>query len=172
MIEVINLLKNQLSKMGNDGSWYVGAAAGAISFVIPEWVTKREWSLQHTVLLGILVLLFMLEWFVGGRLAKLSTVKFKTSEVAIDAAIRDFMIVIMCGIAYGFDFLIQSTGSFIFVIFTLAFIYHNLYSLLANVEVLGWGKHFPMWLMNWLDNEIKAKKEKYFPDNEKKEDDK
>ena len=166
MIDVLDMFKNQLGKMGNDGSWIVGAVAGAISFSIPEWITKREWSSQHTVLLLILVMLFILEWFVGGRLAKLSPVKFKTSEVAIDAAIRDFMIIILCGMAYGFDYLIQSTGSFIFVVFTLAFIYHNLYSLLANVEVLGWGKHFPMWLMKWLDNEIKAKKEKYFPNND------
>ena len=68
----------------------------------------------------------------------------------------------MCAAGYGFDFLFN-TGSVIFVIITAAFIYHNFYSLVANIAVLGWEKHFPMWLLNWLDNEIAAKKEKYFP---------
>ena len=34
---------------------------------------------------------------------------------------------------------------------------------MANIRVLGWGGWFPMWLLNWLDDEIKAKTKKYFP---------
>ena len=109
-----------------------------------------------------------MEWLVGGRLAKLSPVKKNSSEVAIDSAIRDVIIIGMCAAGYGFDYLFNS-GSFIYVIITAAFIYHNFYSLMANIAVLKWDKHFPMWLLNWLDNEIAAKKEKYFPGKNKEE---
>ncbi|WP_157454985.1 phage holin family protein [Carnobacterium maltaromaticum] len=161
MLDIFNMLKNQLGKMGNDGSWLVGSVT-AISLQIPEWIYNERWSNYHSVLISILLGVLIFEWLVGGRLAKLSPVKRKTSEVAIDALVRDGAIIAICLGAYGFDFLL-GTGSVIFVLFTAAFIYHNLYSLLANVTVLGWGKHFPIWLIKWLDNEIKAKTDKYFP---------
>lgn len=169
MQDMIYLLRSQIEKMNMDGSWYVGLVAGAVSFTIPTWVTQKEWTFQHTVLILILSVVIVLEWAVGGRLAKLSPVTSKSSGVAIDAVIRDALIFAMCGIAYGFDYLIDTTGSAIFVLFTGAFIYHNLYSLLANIEVLGWGKHFPIWLMKWLDNEIQLKTKKYFPNKKEEE---
>lgn len=165
MIDVLDMFKNQLGKMGNDGSWIVGMATGAISIVIPNWIYQKEWSMYHSVLILMLLGVLVLEWVVGRRLSTLSPVKRKTSDVAIDAAIRDAIIICICVGAYGFDYLL-STGSIIFVVFTMAFVYHNLYSLIANVAVLGWDKHFPMWLIKWLDNEIKAKTDKYFPNND------
>ena len=95
-------------------------------------------------------------------MATKSTSKNKTSEVAIDSLIRDIIIIGICAMGLGLDQLF-ATGSVIYTIITAAFIYHNFYSLMANIAVLGWDKHFPMWLLNWLDNEIAAKREKYFP---------
>jgi hypothetical protein len=168
MADIMDLLKGQLSKMNVDGSWIFGAATGVLSIAIPEWIYKSGWSVNHTVLICILFGVIGMEWLVGGRLAKLSPVEKKSSSVAIDSAIRDFIIIGICAVGYGFDFLFN-TGSVIYVIITAAFIYHNFYSLMANIAVLGWGNRFPMWLLNWLDNEIAAKKDKYFPVKNKEE---
>ncbi|EOL41985.1 hypothetical protein RV11_GL003518 [Enterococcus phoeniculicola] len=166
MSDILRLFVGQLEKMKSDGSWVLGAVTGGISLSVPGWVTAKEVGLEHIILLGILMAVFVMEWMIGSRLAKKSTNKLKSSSVMIDSAIRDFVIVICCIVAFGFDYLL-GTGSVIFTIFTVAFIYHNFYSLLANLAVLGWDKHFPMWLLKWLGDEIEAKKDKYFPDSEK-----
>lgn len=160
--EIIELLKNQLSKMINDGSWIVGAVGSGISFAFPEWITAKKLGIEHAVVVGILLAILLMEWVIGSRLAKISSAKRKTSTVLIDSLIRDFVILLICMVAYGFDYLL-GTGSIIFCLFTFAFIYHNFYSLMANVAVLGWEDKFPMWLIHWLKDEIEAKKEKYFP---------
>ena len=162
MKEIIELLRSQLLKMSGDGSWIFGAVSGGFAIAIPQWIYTQGWSINHSILIGILIGVIAMEWLIGGGLAKLSPVQKNSSEVAIDSAIRDVIIIGMCAAGYGFDFLFN-TGSVIYVIITAAFIYHNFYSLVANIAVLGWEKHFPMWLLNWLDNEIAAKKEKYFP---------
>lgn len=158
----MDMLKGQLEKMNIDGSWVFGAVSGGIAIVIPEWIYTPGWSDNHAILLGMLFGIIVLEWLVGSRLAKKSPVKQKTSEVAIDSLIRDILILGICAIGYGIDVLFSS-GSFVFVTITAAFIWHNFYSLMANIKVLGWGKWFPMWLLNWLEDEIKAKTKKYFP---------
>ena len=171
MKEIVEMLKNQFEKMNTDGSWIFGAVTGGVAIVIPEWIYQPGWSGNHTTLIGILFGIIILEWLVGSRLAKRSPVKQKTSEVAIDSLIRDILILGICSIGLGLDKLF-GTGSIIFTVVTSAFIYHNFYSLMANVAVLGWEKHFPMWLLKWLDNEIKVKTKKYFPnakDLDKKE---
>lgn len=160
---IIEMLGNQAEKMKNDGSWIIGSLSGIFSVAVPKWVMDPNWSVDHTILIGVLIILFILEFLVGRRLAKSSDVVRKTSGIGIDAAIRDFIILSICMIAYGFDHML-SLGSILFVIVTAAFIYHNLYSLLANIYVLGWDKHFPMWLFNYLQDEIEVKKEKYFPE--------
>lgn len=166
MKDIFELLSNQLDKMKNDGSWLLGAISGGVSITLPGWVTAKEMGKEHAILLCILLAVFVMEWMIGARLAKLSTSEQKRSAIMIDSAIRDFIIIAICFAAFGFDYLI-GTGSVIFTIFTCAFIYHNFYSLLANVIVLGWDKYFPMWLLNflekWLKDEIEAKTEKYFP---------
>ena len=171
MHEISELLKNQLSKMAGDGSWIAGFVGSGLSLAIPKWVTAKELSLEHGVIIGILLLVFLMEWLVGGRLAKQSTVKQKGSAIMIDSAIRDFIILIICAAAYGFDYLL-GTGAVIFCLFTFAFIYHNFYSLMANIAVLGWEQHFPIWLLKWLQDEIELKKEKYFPSDHQKKPDK
>lgn len=167
MNEILDLLKHQLSRMSGDGSWIVGAVGGGFSLVIPAWVTAKGFGVEHCVILGILLLVFVAEWLIGGRLAKKSTVKRKGSTPMIDSAIRDFIILIVCVAAYGFDYLL-GTGAVIFCLFTFAFIYHNFYSLMANIAVLGWEEYFPIWLLKWLQDEIELKKEKYFPSDHKK----
>lgn len=162
MTEIMDLLRGQLSKMNVDGSWIFGAVTGGLTIAIPQWIYTQGWSANHSILIIILIGIIAMEWLVGGRLAKLSPVQKNSSEVAIDSAIRDVIIIGMCAAGYGFDHLFD-TGSVIYVFITAAFIYHNFYSLMANIAVLGWDKHFPMWLLNWLDNEIAAKREKYFP---------
>ena len=162
MTEIMELLKGQLSKMGTDGSWIFGVVTGGLTIAIPQWVYTKGWSINHTILIGILIGVIGFEWIVGGRLATKSTSRNKTSEVAIDSLIRDIIIMGICAMGLGLDQLF-ATGSVIYTVITAAFIYHNFYSLMANIAVLGWDKHFPMWLLNWLDNEIAAKKEKYFP---------
>lgn len=166
MSNVMEMLKGQLDKMTTDGSIWAGLAGGFMSFTIPAWVTAKQLSLEHGVLMVILLAVFVMEWLIGHRLAKTSPVQQKVSNVMIDSAIRDFVIVIICMIAYGFDYLIGS-GSVIFCLFTCAFIYHNFYSLLANIVVLGWGDKFPLWLLIWLQDEIDAKRDKYFRPKEK-----
>lgn len=166
MKEIIELLKGQLTKMSTDGSWLAGVAT-SITLALPAWISQSDWSRHHTVLAVILVAVICLDWLVGSRLAKVSPVRLKTSEVAIDSMVRNIIIVAICGIAWGLDYLF-GTGSLIYAVATGAFIYHNFYSLLANIVVLGWDKYFPMWLLRWLDDEIKAKTKKYFPNKEDK----
>lgn len=161
MKEIVEMLKGQLLKMNTDGSWLAGVTT-SVTLALPAWVSQKEWSWSHTILAIILLVVMCMDWLVGSRLAKKSEVSLKTSEVAIDSMIRNIIIVAICGIAYGLDFLF-STGSIIYAVATGAFIYHNFYSLMANINVLGWGDWFPMWLLRWLDDEIKAKTAKYFP---------
>ena len=168
MTEIMDLLRGQLSKMNVDGSWIFGAVTGGLTIAIPQWIYTQGWSANHSILIIILICIIAVEWLVGGRLAKLSPVQKNSSEVAIDSAIRDVIIIGMCAAGYGFDHLFD-TGSVIYVFITAAFIYHNFYSLMANIAVLGWDKHFPMWLLNWLDNEIAAKRDKYFQVKNKEE---
>ncbi|WP_242327821.1 phage holin family protein [Enterococcus avium] len=167
MKEVIELLKNQLDKMTTDGSIFAGVIGGGISLAIPEWITSKTIGVEHAVIIGVLLAVFVMEWLVGARLAKQSAVKSKRSTTMIDSAIRDFIILLICIVAYGFDYLL-GTGAIIFCLFTFAFIYHNFYSLMANIAVLGWEDKFPMWLLRWLSDEIEAKKEKYFPTKKEK----
>lgn len=161
MGNVAQLLFNTLEKMTKDGSWQFGIVGG-VTVAIPQWVYTGEWTMNHSVLIGVLFMVFCMEWLIGSRLAKKSTKRNKTSGMMIDSLIRDMVIMMICAMALGFDHLF-STGSVMFTIVTGAFIYHNFYSLLANIAVLGWEDHFPMWLLKWLDNEIIAKKQKYFP---------
>lgn len=162
MKNVFDLFLGSLEKMKTDGSLIFGTISGVVALAVPEWIMSKDFGAQHVVLVGILISIFFMEQMVGSRLAKMSPVKNKRSTTLIDSTIRNVIILMCCMIAYGADYLL-STGSIVFVIFTLAFIYHNFYSLMANLVVLGWGKYFPLWLLYWLSDEIIAKTEKYFP---------
>lgn len=164
MNEVLLMMKDQLAKMGKDNSWIVGTVGG-LAFTIPQWVFSDKWTVSHTVLLLLLLGVLMLDWITGRKLADKSTVVRKNTTTVIDSLIRDGLIFLICGLCYGIDYLI-GTHSIIFTVFTVAFIYHNFSSFVANATVLGWDKNYPLWLFNlilrWVGDEVEAKKEKYF----------
>ncbi|GGC84213.1 phage holin family protein [Enterococcus wangshanyuanii] len=166
MNEILELVRDQLTKMGRDNSWFFGIMGAAV-LSIPQWVFSDEWTVSHTVLIGLLLAVLVLDWITGRMLAQRSNVVRKKTEVVIDSLIRDGLIFLVCGICYCIDFLI-GTHSVIFTVFTAAFIYHNFSSFVANATVLGWEKNYPMWLFNlslkWLHDEVYAKMDKYFPD--------
>lgn len=164
MNDILIMMKDQLLKMGKDNSWIIGGAGG-IALTIPQWVFSDTWTMSHTVLLLMLLGVLMLDWITGRKLADKSNVIKKKTEIVIDSLIRDGLIFLICLICYGVDYLI-GTHSIIFTVFTVAFIYHNLSSFVANATVLGWDKNYPLWLFNlilkWVGDEIEAKQDKYF----------
>src|SRR5699024_10984741 len=107
---MIELLKNQLLKMSYDGSWVFGAVGGGISLVFPDWVAAKKVGIEDAVVIGILLAVFLVEWALVSSLVKLSKIKKKNSTTLIDSAIRYFIILVICMIAYGFDYLL-GTGS-------------------------------------------------------------
>lgn len=154
----LNLFKQTIAHMNSSGSWFVGLAMTA-----PAWMLKQHDilpSAYHDWLVIALLLVIMLDWLCGSALARRSKVMTKRSSTAIDSLIRDCMIMLCVFVAYLMDYELR-TGSFIFVAFTMAFIWQNFISVMANIYVLGWEKYFPMWLVKIIDNEIAHKIKKY-----------
>jgi phage-related holin len=147
-----------LSKMKVDHSWFVGAVA-SIPMMIPGWVQHEEWEIHHNELILVLALIILMDWVAGSRLAHRAG--HKQSTHWNDSLIRDVMILGMCVAASLLDDAMH-TGSFLFFVITMAFVHHNLYSLLANLALLGWDKYFPVGLLRWLNDELVAKAHKYF----------
>lgn len=170
MNEILFLMKNQLIKMEKDHSWLIGSTGGVV-LTIPQWVFSDMWTLSHTVLLLLLLGVLMLDWITGCKLADRSPIIRKNTTTVIDSLIRDGLIFLICAICYGVDYLV-GTHSIIFTVFTVAFIYHNFSSFVANATILGWDKNYPIWLfhliLRWIGDEIEAKKEKYFPETKDK----
>lgn len=165
MKTISELCLRQLVKMSQDKSWLVGSATSALAITVPTWIfTNDSWTINHSVLIFGLIGVLIGDQVVGRRLASKSTVSVKDSSVMIDSLVRDLIMLGICGLAYGLDFLFE-TGSVLFVFTVASFFYHNFYSLLANVVVLGWGDKFPLWLFIWLNDEIKLKTQKYFPNS-------
>lgn len=166
MNSIRELTFNQLIKMWHDKSLVVGSVSSLTTTILPNWIlANHTWSLKHSILIFLLFGVLMADLLVELRLANKSTSSIKDSEVWIDSLIRDVIMSGICAAAYGLDFLFE-TGSILFVFTVVAFIYHNFYSILANVVVLGWGNKFPLWLFLWLKDEIKLKSQKYFPASE------
>lgn len=162
MTEVFELIKDQLLKMEKDKSWVAGILSSVI-LAVPKWVLKKEIGIEHAVLIVILVVILSMDYLAGSTLAKKSPVKRKNSTTLFECIVRDFTIIAICVLGYLFDYLL-GTGSIILTAITVAFAYQNLYSFMANVAVLKWEEKFPLWLFKWLQDEIEAKKEKYFPE--------
>ena len=147
----------ELIKRCFENQWAMGAIVA-----IPTWVFSSKPTVDHAVMIVILILTFMIDWFAGATLARRSPVKRRTSHAGIDALFRDFIIVLICSSAILLDFVFQ-TKSFIFAFFTAAFIWQNFYSFLGNVAALGWSRWFPMWLFKLIQDEMIVKLHKYFP---------
>jgi len=152
-----NLL-SQLQKIIDNKSLMMGVVTGAIGAFIDSLFKAKGFVLMHMYIALLLIFVLTLDYGVGDRLAKKN--KKYQSNIGIDAVIRDGMILLIVAIGWLFDQLL-GTGAVVFAILAFAFIYHNLQSFAANIYVLGWDKHFPMWLFRFLESEINAKIEKY-----------
>lgn len=160
----LQMAQSYINKMIQSHAIY-GGAIGAM-LAIPAWVEHDFPTKEHGIMMGILLVVLIIDWLTGSQLAKRSPVSEKLSHTANISLIRDFIIVLMCGMAVGLD-CVLNTKSFIFAIFTAAFIWQNFYSVLGNLITLGWGKYFPMWMFSliekWVQDEVRSKQNKYFP---------
>lgn len=154
------VIEEIIRKMTDNHSFTAGLAVA-----IPTWIYSDRPTIDHAVMIGILLFTFFLDWITGTILAKRSPTRKLTSHQGIYTLMRDFLIITMCASSIGLDFVFESR-SFIFAFFTAAFIWQNFYSFLGNVAALGWAKYFPIWLFKLVHDEMLAKIEKYFP-NEK-----
>lgn len=154
----LNSLKQTFDQLYQTNSFAVG-----LTVALPTWIMKQHGLLPnsyHDVLVIALLIVIVLDWLCGSVLARRSQLMVKSSSTAIDSLIRDFMIMLCVALSYLMDYELQ-TGSLIFVAFTMAFIWQNFVSVMANIYVLGWEKYFPLWLIKIIDQEIKHKIKKY-----------
>ncbi|WHY76216.1 phage holin family protein [Neobacillus sp. WH10] len=145
-------------KMVVNKSLVLGALTGSVGAFFNAVFEAKGIKEMHIYIAIALVIILILDYAVGDRLAKKN--KVYESNIGIDAVIRDGIIFLIVGVGWIFDQLL-GTGAFVFAVLALSFIYHNLQSFVANLYVLGWDKHFPMWLFKILESEINAKIEKY-----------
>lgn len=145
-------------KMVDNKSLALGTITGAVGAFIDSLFQAKGFVMMHMYIVIALVLVLTLDYAVGDRLAKKN--KKYRSNIGIDAVIRDGIIFLIVAVGWIFDQLL-GTGAFVFAVLSFAFIYHNAQSFAANLYVLGWDKHFPMWLFKFLESEINAKIEKY-----------
>lgn len=166
----LRVAQNYIGKMGQSHAIYGGVIGGVLA--IPAWIESDTPTIEHAVMMAILVLTLFIDWLTGTALARRSPVTERTSHVGNYSIIRDFIIVALCVMAIGLDYVCK-TRSIIFAVFTAAFIWQNFYSVLGNVITLGWDKHFPFWLFNlikrWVNDEVKSKQHKYFPKGDNKQ---
>lgn len=164
-----DMLAVQFHKMSQP-KMLLQTAAVAIAFKIPGWVFHQGPTINHAVMIVVLVVVMCCDWLSGSVLAHRSPVMLHNSHYGNEAIIRDAIIVFICFGFMGMDFVLKSK-SFLFAVFTAAFIAQNMNSVLSNVYVLGWNKYFPMWLFSLLKDEIISKVKKYYqkgePEHEK-----
>jgi phage-related holin len=151
-------LSGLFQKMIDNKSLALGAITGTIGAFVDSLFQAKGFVQLHVYIAAALAIVVVLDYAVGVRVAHKNG-SYKSS-IGNDAVIRDGMIFAVVGLAWIFDQLL-STGAFVFAILALSFIYHNLQSFVANLYVLGWDKHFPVWLFKILESEINAKIEKY-----------
>lgn len=165
---VTELFYHQLQKMVQDHSWVIGGLVG-IALSIPAWVFSDCWTISHTLLVVFLLVILGMDWLAGARLARKSKIMRDQTEIVIDSLIRDGMILVFCFLGFLIDYELH-THSIVFASLTSAFIYHNLRSVVANFTALGWNRWIPLWLfhpiLKWIHDELHAKVDKYFPDEE------
>jgi toxin secretion/phage lysis holin len=155
---MLDNLSNVFQKMIVNKSLTLGAITGTIGAFLDAVFKAKGLMIMHVYIVAILAIVIALDYIVGVRVAKKNG-KYE-SNIGIDAAIRDGIIFGVVSVAWIFDQLL-GTGALIFAVLSLSFIYHNAQSFAANLYVLGWDKHFPMWLFKILESEINAKIEKY-----------
>jgi toxin secretion/phage lysis holin len=151
-------LSDVFQKMVMNKSLALGAITGTLGAFFDSMLAAKGFKEMHLYIAVALAIVVVLDYVVGVRVAKKNN-SYKSS-VGIDAVIRDGIIFLVVAVGWIFDQLL-GTGAFVFAVLSLSFIYHNLQSFVANLYVLGWDKHFPMWLFKILESEINAKIDKY-----------
>lgn len=150
-----------------DHSWVAGVIIG-VGINVPRWVFSDCWTVSHSFLIAVLLIVLGLDWLAGSRLARKSKVMRDQTEIVIDSLIRDGMILMLCFAGFLMDHIFCS-HSLIFASLTCAFIYHNFRSVVANFVALDWSRWIPIRLfspiLRWIHDELHAKVEKYFPEN-------
>jgi phage-related holin len=163
----VNLLFNLESvfhKMVANKSLVLGAVTGTVGAFVDAIFNAKGFGKFHIYILLALMIFLVLDYAVGDRLSK-KTGKYQ-SNIGIDAVIRDAVIVGLVAVGWIIDQLF-GTGALIFSVLAFSFMYHYLQSFCANLYVLGWDKHFPMWLFKFLESEINAKIKKYTGEGDK-----
>lgn len=151
-------LADVFQKMVVNKSLTLGAITGLIGVFFDAVLRTKGFNELHIYITVALVIIVAMDYVVGVRVAK-KNMSYKSS-VGIDAVIRDGLIFLIVALGWIFDQML-GTGALIFAVLAFSFIYHNLQSFVANLYVLGWDKHFPMWLFRILESEINAKIDKY-----------
>lgn len=155
----MQVAQNYFNKMAQSYAFYAGLA-GIVA--IPAWIKSEKLSVEHAILIMILIGVLTLDWITGRTLAQKSPVEKKTSHKGHNSVVKYGAILTLCALAVGLDFVFK-TKSYVFAFITCALIWTNFYSFLGNVAALGWGKWFPLWLFNLIKDEMETKIEKYFP---------
>lgn len=155
---MLNNLTEVFQKMLLNKSLVLGAITGSIGAFFDAMFEAKGFQIMHIYIASALAIIVFSDYLVGVRVAK-KTGSYQ-SNIGIDAVIRDGLIFLIVAVGWIFDQML-GTGAFVFAILALSFIYHNLQSFVANLYVLGWDKHFPMWLFKLLESEINAKVKKY-----------
>jgi phage-related holin len=151
-------LASVFHQMVTNHSLTFGAVTGTIGVFVDAMFNAKGFNTLHVYIAAILAIVVFLDFTVGVRVAK-KTGNYQ-SNIGIDAIIRDGLIFLIVAVGWIFDQLL-GTGAFVFSVLALAFTYHNFQSFCANLYVLGWDKHFPMWAFKILESEITAKVRKY-----------
>jgi phage-related holin len=161
---VFQIVQHHVDKMVQSHAFYAGLA-GIIA--IPAWIKGEKLSVEHAVMVLILIGVLILDWMTGITLAHKSITEKKTSRKGHYSIVKYVAILSLCALAVGLDFVLK-TKSYVFAFITCALIWTNFYSFLGNVAALGWGKWFPLWLFNLIKDEMETKMEKYFSEQNKK----
>ncbi|MBM4762696.1 phage holin family protein [Bacillus sp. B15-48] len=151
-------LAEVFQKMIVNKSLTLGLITGSVGAFFDAVLGAKGFHLLHGYIVALLAIAVICDYSVGVRVAKKSG-QYESNK-GIDAVIRDGHIFAIVAMGWIIDQLL-GTGAFIFAVLALSFTYHNIQSFAANLYVLGWDKHFPMWLFRILESEINAKVKKY-----------
>lgn len=158
-------LTSVFQKMIINKSLVLGALTGTLGAFFDSMLQAKGFKVLHIYIALALAIIVFLDYVVGVRVAKKNG-SYKSS-IGIDAVIRDGIIFLIVAVGWIFDQLL-GTGAFVFAVLSLSFIYHNFQSFVANLYVLGWDKHYPMWLFKIVESEINAKINKFQNKGEEK----
>lgn len=151
-------LTEVFQKMVVNKSLALGLITGSVGAFFDAVFAAKGFHILHGYIVALLAIAVVCDYSVGVRVAKKNG-QYESNK-GIDAVIRDGHIFAIVAMGWIVDQLL-GTGAFVFAVLALSFTYHNIQSFAANLYVLGWDKHFPMWVFKILESEINAKIKKY-----------